>query len=56
MRSRWANRLIVRVYVDDLIITSTGDRAIEEFKWEMKDKFQMSDLRLLSYYFEIEDV
>jgi hypothetical protein len=31
--------LIVGFYVDDLIITSTAALAIEEFKWEMKEKF-----------------
>ena len=46
--------LIVGVYVDDLIITGGSDRAIKEFKDQMKSKFSMSDLGLLSYYLGIE--
>jgi hypothetical protein len=39
--------LLIGVYVDDLIITGSS-------KGEMKTKFQMSDLGLLSFYLEIE--
>jgi hypothetical protein len=55
-RSRGGDRLIAGVYVDDLIISSTTALAIGEFKQEMKEKFQMSDLGLLSYYLGIEVV
>jgi hypothetical protein len=53
-RSRGDGRLIVGVYVDDLIITGTSDKVITAFKMEMKQQFQMSDLGLLSYYLGIE--
>jgi hypothetical protein len=53
-RSRRGGRLIVGVYVDDLIITGTSKEIIDAFKLEMKDRFQMSDLGLLSYYLGIE--
>jgi hypothetical protein len=53
-RSRGGGTLIVDVHVDDLIITSTSKEIIITFKLEMKDRFQMSDLDLLSYYLEIE--
>jgi hypothetical protein len=56
MRIRGGDQLIVEVYIDDLIITSTATLAIEELKREMKEKFQMSDLRLFSYYLGIEVV
>ncbi|GJY09429.1 zinc finger, CCHC-type containing protein [Tanacetum coccineum] len=46
--------LIVGVYVDDLIITGTTRKEIDLFKSQMKDKFEMSDLRLLAYYRGIE--
>ncbi|GKA42326.1 zinc finger, CCHC-type containing protein, partial [Tanacetum coccineum] len=46
--------LIVGVYVDDLIITGTPRKEIDLFKSQMKDKFEMSDLRLLAYYLGIE--
>jgi hypothetical protein len=42
------------MYVDDLIITDTSKEIINTFKLEMKDRFQMSDLGLLSYYLGIE--
>ena len=46
--------LIVGVYVDDLIISGPCVRDIAQFKLEMKKKFSMSDLGLLSYYLGIE--
>jgi hypothetical protein len=46
--------LLIGVYVDDLIITGSSKGAIESFKAEMKTKFQMSDLGLLSFYLGIE--
>ncbi|CAN6310868.1 unnamed protein product [Urochloa humidicola] len=47
-------RLIVGVYVDDLIITGSDQRDIDDFKGEMKTMFRMSDLGLLTYYLGIE--
>lgn len=47
-------RVVVGVYVDDLIITEANPAAIEAFKQEMKDTFRMSDLGLLSFYLGIE--
>ena len=46
--------LLVGVYVDDLIISGPNVSDIEKFKQEMKKKFSMSDLGLLSYYLGIE--
>jgi hypothetical protein len=40
--------------VDDLIVTGSNPREIERFKAEMKAKFKMSDLGLLSFYLGIE--
>jgi hypothetical protein len=54
---RWGNggnTLLVGVYVDDLVITGTKDVEVAAFKEEMKATFQMSDLRLLSFYLRIE--
>jgi hypothetical protein len=55
-RSRGGDQLIIEVYVDDLIITSTNDEGIDEFKRHMKERFQMSGLVLRSYYLNIEIV
>jgi hypothetical protein len=46
--------LLVGVYVDDLIITGATGDAISQFKAQMQELFQMSDLGLLSYYLGIE--
>jgi hypothetical protein len=53
-RSNKNSFLIVGVYVDDLIISGPNVRDIVQFKFEMKKKFSMSDLGLLSYYLGIE--
>lgn len=46
--------LLVGVYVDDLVITGTSLTEIEEFKRQMCQLFQMSDLGRLNYYLGIE--
>jgi hypothetical protein len=45
-----AERLIVRVYVDNLIIIGSSSSSINTFKDQMAVIFKMSDLGLLSYY------
>lgn len=46
--------VIVGIYVDDLIITGKSREDINQFKVQMMDEFNMSDLGLLSYYLGIE--
>ncbi|GJX72852.1 ribonuclease H-like domain, reverse transcriptase, RNA-dependent DNA polymerase [Tanacetum coccineum] len=46
--------LLIGVYVDDLIITGTPKEETDNFKAQMEEKFEMSDLRLLAYYLGIE--
>jgi hypothetical protein len=53
-RGNGGNTLLMGVYVDDLVITGTKDANVTAFKEEMKATFQMSDLRLLSFYLGIE--
>jgi hypothetical protein len=53
-RFRDGDRLLLGVYVDDMVITGTSVAAIDEFKKEMMSAFKMSDLGLLSYYLGIE--
>lgn len=50
LRGQGASRLIVGVYVDDLVITGGNQQDIDKFKLEMKSTFKMSDLGLLKYY------
>ena len=46
--------LIVSVYVDDLLITGYKEKLVEEFKINMKNKFEMNELGLLSYFLGME--
>ena len=46
--------LLVAVYVDDLLVTGSSTAAILEFKKEMSNNFEMSDLGLLTYFLGIE--
>ncbi|KAL8101414.1 hypothetical protein AgCh_033340 [Apium graveolens] len=48
------NVVIVGVYVDDLLVTGTHKREIEEFKLQMSEQFEMSNLGLMSFYLGIE--
>ncbi|KAL8104868.1 hypothetical protein AgCh_028873 [Apium graveolens] len=46
--------LIIGLYVDDLIFTGNNDDDIEEFKNNMMQEFEMTDLGLLHYFLGIE--
>jgi hypothetical protein len=53
-RGHGSSRLLVGVYVDDLIITGSDASEIATFKLHMQGQFKMSDLGLLSFYLGIE--
>jgi hypothetical protein len=53
-RGAGATRLIVGVYVDDLIITGGDAGMVGKFKAQMMSTFRMSDLGLLSFYLGLE--
>ncbi|XP_066361220.1 uncharacterized mitochondrial protein AtMg00810-like [Miscanthus floridulus] len=53
-RGKGEGRLIVGVYVDDLIITGGNTDVVGRFKKQMLSTFRMSDLGLLSYYLGLE--
>jgi hypothetical protein len=53
-RGKGASRLLVGVYVDDLIITGNDVAEIAKFKQQMSSRFKMSDLGLLRFYLGIE--
>ncbi|WVZ91404.1 hypothetical protein U9M48_037581 [Paspalum notatum var. saurae] len=53
-RGEGRGRVLLGVYVDDLILTGAQEEAISVFKEEMKRSFKMSDLGCLSYYLGIE--
>jgi hypothetical protein len=47
-------KLIMSVYVDDLLITRDKKKLVEKFKTNIKDKFKMNELSLLSYFLGME--
>jgi hypothetical protein len=53
-RGTRSERLVVGVYVDDLVITGSSVESIKKFKLQMTEMFKMSDLGLLTYYLGIE--
>nr|GFC48986.1 retrovirus-related Pol polyprotein from transposon TNT 1-94 [Tanacetum cinerariifolium] len=46
--------LIVSLYVDDMIYTSSSTRLISKFKSSMKSMFEMTDLGELQYFLGLE--
>ncbi|KAD3642341.1 hypothetical protein E3N88_31565 [Mikania micrantha] len=48
------NLTILVIYVDDLLVTGSSIEEITQFKTQMKLRFEMSDLGLLSYYLGLE--
>jgi hypothetical protein len=53
-RGEGDSRLLLGVYVDDLVVTGGSTTAISSFKQQMCSKFKMSDLGLLTLYLGIE--
>ncbi|XP_014523651.1 uncharacterized protein LOC106779947 [Vigna radiata var. radiata] len=49
-------RLIVCLYFDDMLITRSNEKVIQNFKLHMLNEFEMSDLGKLSYFLGIEFV
>ena len=54
MHGHGEQRLIVAVYVDDLIITKGDMEVLGRFKREMSKNFKMSNLDVLNYYLSME--
>ena len=54
-RGEGRDRLLVGIYVDDLLITGADEEVIAKFKLQMKELFKMDDLGILSYYLGMEE-
>ena len=54
MRRNPGHQHIVSLYVDDLLITADDARLVKEFKQEMMQAFEMTDLGLMTYFLGIE--
>jgi hypothetical protein len=46
--------LIVSLYVDDILVTGSNELLVEEFKQEMMNVFEMTDLGLMTYFLGME--
>lgn len=46
--------LIISLYVDDVLLTGSNVELMENFKVEMKNHFEMSDLGLMTHFLGIE--
>ena len=46
--------MIVSLYVDDLLLTGNNARPVEDFKQEMMKGFEMTDLRLMTFFLGME--
>ncbi|XP_052485239.1 uncharacterized mitochondrial protein AtMg00810-like [Gossypium raimondii] len=46
--------IIVCLYVDDIIYTSSSNLLVNEFKSQMMNEFEMSDMGLLHYFLGLE--
>lgn len=46
--------LLVCLYVDDLVFTRNNSLMFGEFKQTMVQEFEMNDIRLVSYFLDIE--
>lgn len=55
-RKEPADLVLVRLYVDDLLITGSDIGEIEAFKRRMKSEFEMTDLGELTYFLGLEFV
>lgn len=48
------DKMMIAVYVDDLLVTGSNIAMIERFKQQMNKNFEMTDMGKLSYYLGIE--
>ena len=45
---------MVSLYVDDLLVTGSSMKQIDNFKKEMKDVFEMTDLGRMTFFLGME--
>ncbi|KAL4274023.1 hypothetical protein GQ457_13G015630 [Hibiscus cannabinus] len=46
--------LVISLYIDDLLVMRSNNKAVSEFKLSMQKEFEMSDLGLMSYFLVME--
>ncbi|WJZ86304.1 hypothetical protein VitviT2T_005772 [Vitis vinifera] len=47
-------QLVVSPYVDDMLVTGSNVKLLADFKMEMQDVFEMSDLGIMNYFLGME--
>jgi hypothetical protein len=47
-------QLVVSLYVDDMLVTGSNEELMAEFKREMQEVFEMSDLGIMNYFLGME--
>ncbi|WJZ92889.1 hypothetical protein VitviT2T_011862 [Vitis vinifera] len=47
-------QLVVSLYVDDMLVTGSNVKLLADFKMEMQDVFEMSDLGTMNYFLGME--
>lgn len=50
MNRKESSTLMICLYVDDLLVTGSDQQEVEDFKIQMKNEFEMTDLGKLSYF------
>ncbi|KAG8481238.1 hypothetical protein CXB51_026069 [Gossypium anomalum] len=53
-KSKDETLLIVSIYVDDLLVTGSKDVLVNEFKAQMQEVFDMTDLGIMTYFLCME--
>ncbi|KAG8480908.1 hypothetical protein CXB51_025463 [Gossypium anomalum] len=53
-KSKDETLLIVSIYVDDLLVTGSKDVLVNEFKAQMQEVFDMTDLGVMTYFLGME--
>ncbi|KAG8486018.1 hypothetical protein CXB51_019401 [Gossypium anomalum] len=53
-KSKDETLLIVSIYVDDLLVTGSKDVLVNEFKAQMQEVFDMTDLGFMTYFLGME--
>ncbi|KAG8489717.1 hypothetical protein CXB51_017702 [Gossypium anomalum] len=53
-KSKDGTLLIVSIYVDDLLVNGSKDVLVNEFKAQMQEVFDMTDLGIMTYFFGME--
>lgn len=48
--------IIVCLYVDDIIYSSSSVSLVDEFKSQMMNEFEMSDMGLLHYFWALKSI